>query len=308
LLGTCAWAGPTRAAELEWSAPAVCGDASSIASQVQQLTQQPLAAVKEADFCVTIELGPSGQWLLHLRTRPRPSGPETVRELSGASCEEAKDAAAVAIAMAIHSLPGSTSSAEPGEAPKPEAAGQPSNPSPTKAAGPELSERSVRYTLGAGLAADRGTLPALAPGVSLEFAVGVSVLRIVAVATLFPAQQARLADGRRGADIGLALGALLLCGDPAVGPFRLSGCAGFEIERLSASSVGVTPHNEVHRFRFGPRAELGVTWPTTSRVRGWIRAGAAFALPRDWFTLNAEFVHKPAAFALRTTLGVEFEF
>jgi len=296
---------PAGAADLDWSAPPGCGDAASVVAQVEQLTQQPLSAVEDADFSVHIEPGPGGQWRLLLRTSPRPSGPETVRELQGASCEEAKDAAAISIAMAINLRP----DPEPQPAPQAPTDLPQSEPQPPPSAAPaEPQEAALRWTIALGLALDLGTLPALAPGASLELALGFSLLRFGAIVALFPAQEARLDGGELGADMELASAALQACVEPTVGQFRLAGCAGFEIGQLWASSVGVEPEVDAQQLRYGPRAELGVAWPTSSMVRIWSRIGGVFAQPQDWFTVNDEQLHEPAFLALRMALGVEIQF
>ena len=296
-------AGQVRAAEVEWSAPAQCGDPSSLVSQIDVLSQQPLAAVGDVDFSVHLERDSAGPWRLVLRTRERRNGSESVRELSTASCEEAKDAAAVAIAMAIEArrhAPVEAAKVQPVERPpvKRKVAVEPP-PTAADATG------GLRLALAAGLAVDAGTLPALAPGPDLEFALDASGLRLIAVISWFPAQTARLSDGASAADIDLMLAGLLACAGPSVRSLRFLGCAGLELGRMTATSIGVRPRVRDASFVYAPRAELGVSWPDSDAVRIWIRAGGVLPLPRNWYTVNGERVHRPGVVGLRATIGVE---
>jgi hypothetical protein len=241
--------------------------------------------------------------------------------LTGASCNEVADAAAVAIAMAIEANDENDRAAQPavGDAtavdepapPDAHARGEPTaQPAPapvSTAAVVSASGDALRFALGAGAALDYGSLPELAPGAELDLSLGWRALRLTALGTFFPTQQTRLSSNPdHGGEFRLALGGLLACGERRFGALAAFGCGGFELGRLSAKGIGV------HNPRFGDsgwqalRAELGGRYELVAGLGVLLRAGIALPLARRAFVLDdTETVHRPSSVALRALIGLE---
>ena len=109
---------PAAAAELRWSGPPDCDRQHAVSTQVESIVGRPLAAVEALDFEVTVSRADDA-WRLELVTEEH--GAKGRRSLSGQSCGEVTNAAAVLIAMAIRSageapLPADNASPPPHEA------------------------------------------------------------------------------------------------------------------------------------------------------------------------------------------------
>jgi hypothetical protein len=304
--------GPVSAADLAWSAPSECGDASDVRKQVERLIDEPLSKVDDIAFDVRIEPARQHQWRLTLQTRT--AGQARTRELFGISCSEVKDAAAVAIAMTISAHgqqrrePSAAASNADTSAPSKQTVSHHPVAPPTAASSP--ADR-LRFAVAAALALDLGILPRLAPGPELEVSLHWSVLRVIALAALFSAQPARLADGVRGGDISMWLTGLLVCGERTLDRFALLGCGGFELGKVSVEAVGVARQHNTSKPTYGPRAELGALWEVADATRLWVRVGGVLPLLRDQYVLNddpALPVYKASQLSLRATLGVELSF
>ena len=293
-----------NASEIEWSAPARCGDAGAVAAQVEQLTERDLAASEDIDFVVEITESRPGSWLLRLHTRSRTGGDETIREVSGASCETLRDAAAVAIAMAIdaaHKVEAVHASAP---APPP-----PPRPSPPPVATQPSAATRVAFGVTAALVLEHGLLPRVAVGPALELTMGMSTLRLAVRATVFIPQRATVGEGSTAsADFGLGTGDVFACWQPAFGAWRLLGCAGFELGLLTLHSDGFDKKTDLNRAVFGPLAELGATWHVIGTLRIALLAAAATLVPRDSFASEGKTLHREGPVSLRLGLGVELEF
>lgn len=292
--------GTARAAELAWSAPAECGDAQAVHTQVEQLIERPLSQVPEVDFEVTIAAAPKHGFRLELRTRT--TGQTRTRELAASSCKELKDAAAVAIAMTVRAETAPQVAPQP--APEPER--EPEAPQPTAAeedAGP-----AAHFAVAGALVLDLGLLPSLAPGPELEVSLQLGALRLIAFGSFFPAQSSRLAGGT-GGDFSLWLSGVLGCARRTFSPVDILACGGAELGQLSIEAVGASQAYDPSRWVVQLRAELGASWQVSEEIGIFARAGGALPLIRDRFVLNAsdaQRVHRPSQLALRLTVGVEF--
>jgi hypothetical protein len=311
---------PAYAADLAWTAPGDCATRASAQEQIERLVGRSLAEVEHVDFQVEIARSGAREWRVAVRTIARDGGAR-VRELTGASCAEVADAAAVAIAMAIEASDESDLAQQPpagdvaaDDAPVPpdarardEAPAQPAPERTSTAASTPASPDALRFALGAGLMLDHGSLPELAPGAELALSLGWRALRLTALGEFFPNQQTRLSSNPdHGGEFRLALGGLLACGERGFGALAAFGCGGFELGRLSAKGIGV------HNPRFGDsgwqalRAELGGRYEFVAGLGVLLRAGIALPLERRAFVLDAtQTVHRPSSAALRALIGLE---
>jgi hypothetical protein len=220
--GHAVWIGaaPAHAADLAWTALDDCATRASAQEQIERLVGRPLTEVENVDFAVEIVRSGAREWRVAVRTLAHDGGPR-VRELTGATCTEVADAAAVAIAMAIEASDENDLAAQspthdaavdepaaPDHAPDEPAA--PSDEHATAAVEASASADALRFALGAGAVLDHGSLPELALGAELALSLGWRALRLTALGTFFPTQQTRLSSNPdHGGEFRLALGALL---------------------------------------------------------------------------------------------------
>jgi hypothetical protein len=304
------------AANLELQAPDACPAVDSIREEVERLVGRPLSEVEAIDFHVEIrENGREWRVVVESVTRAEPRD-SRARELKGASCAEVADAAAVAMAMAIHATeapeaepevatPASTAAAAPAvnsDQTAPPVSAEPSHRASARAA------RSV--TFGAGLygALDAGALPQVTPGGELDAWVGVGALRVAALGAWFVPQEKRLADGT-GGHFELVFGGVLLCAERPLGQFALRACGGGEFGQLSARGIGVAQSHSVDSPWRAARAEIITALALAGPLRGAAAIGASVPFVRRDFVLNqAEPVYQPASVGGRGWIGLELSF
>jgi len=314
----CALSAPfaARAAELQVSAPGQCTDADAIRAQVENLIGRPLADVERVDFAVAINARASGDFLLALRITERDGSAEArTRELLGASCAEASEAAAVAIALAItgdekplaqHLAEQAAASRTPATPPTTEAdRSPPSPPVPAHARAAAPSPWWFAVALGGTL--DGGILPALAPGAQLELAAGLHAFSLRAYGGAFAAQETRLSQSDAGAELWLMLGGALLCGERELAALRALACAGAELGSLSGEGLVKMP--KPRSVLFGAlRADIGVGFELQAPLSLVARAGVSVPFARREFQINNGMtVHRPASVSGRVLLGVELK-
>lgn len=304
-----------HAAELRFAAPPECAVSDGVREQVQGLTGGALAEVEGIDFELEVQKDGSS-WNLILRTLRRGESTAGTRRLSGSSCAEVTDAAAVAIAMAVNERPSTEAAASASEtatdAPRVLAPEPPAQPAPASLATP-LASRPPRSSTGFSTAAaldgvlDIGALPNPAPGVELGLSAGFPRVKLVVVGSAFAAQQARLDDGK-GGEFRLLLGGLLGCAQQRFGHFQGTACGGAELGQVSAEGLGV------QRPRFGNgrwraiRAEIGVSDALTAGVSLVLRLAAIVPLERPEFVVDgAQRVHRSSSVTGRALVGIELQ-
>jgi hypothetical protein len=281
-----------------------------ILEQVRGLTGRALEEVNGVEFELELEHAGDG-WKLVLRTLRGDEQSPRVRELSGASCGEVTDAAAVAIAMAVNERPVIDAPASAAEA-----ASEPPNSQPPERVVPPVStpppappRSSSWFSAAAALhgVLDVGALPNLAPGVELDLSAGSSRVQGVLVAGAFVPQQSRLADGK-GGEFRLLIGGALGCAAQSFGRVRGSGCVGFELGQISGEGVGVQRSQLGSRLWSALRAEIGVSDAVAPGFSLVARVAAVAPLTRPEFVVDGlERVHRPSSVAGRALVGVEFQ-
>jgi hypothetical protein len=309
-----------QAAEVHMRAPDGCVEASAVVEQVDGLLGRPLGSVEGVDFEVEIAEGSHRQWRLRLDTIDRADRRRRTRELSGNSCAELADAAAVTIAMSIKSsessavgnrTPEKSTTPPPEEVPSREAnlptvAAQAAAPPPA----------SLRVSVALAVVADAGALPHAGVGLAIEGSLQFRRLRLVGQGALFPSQDTRLpavgggTGGGAGGDFQLAVGAALACVTEGLDRLTVLGCGGGEIGRLSGEGVGANiASSSRDALWMAGRAEIGVALPFSPRLAVVLRAGAAVPIRRPTFVLDGNTrVHRPGNVTARASLGVELGF
>jgi hypothetical protein len=176
------------------------------------LLGRPLAEVDTVDFELTLTVH-EGRWRVALVSIERARDERRLRVLTGNSCTEAADTAAVAISLAIRSAESADGSSESfAEEPGPAAASpKPAEPVPSPAPKDERPERSpapTRSPVGAVVAAsvliDFGALPRASPGIGVAAGVTWSFLRATALGQFFARLHPASSPGVAAVSDGLA--------------------------------------------------------------------------------------------------------
>jgi hypothetical protein len=308
-VGIFAAAPHARAATVEWSSPADCERAEVVEARVEELVGRPLASVDEPNFQVNVTEAP-GQWNLTLVTRT--GGGTSRRELSGQSCGEVTEAAAVAMAMAIRAaVPNASENSEPSPpaetpAPAPPAtAASPARDRPTPAPHPKSSGARLGGVVGIAALLDTAALPAPTFGVAVGAGLRWGWLRAELQGAAFAPQTASLGEGR-SAEFGLLSGALLGCIEPPTPGVAVFGCGGFELGSLSGEGHGVSNPEVGAALWAALRLEAGAEYKVNPALGLAARLGVAVPLERRQFVLDGEPVYRPAALGVRAALGVDF--
>ncbi len=150
------------AATLRYEAPSECPAAETLRDEMERLLGVALADAADVDVLVQIELAANNGWRVLLTVRDRGAAEPRTRAISGHSCAEVADAAAVAAAIAIQARdpapsPAAADSIAPRPLPKADIAPTPAQPA-------RRTSPLARFGLGAALLFDTRSLPSLAVG------------------------------------------------------------------------------------------------------------------------------------------------
>lgn len=300
-----------RAADLQWDAPANCQRADAVSEQVEALIRSPLSAVESLSFAATLRQN-GEKWTLELVTRPGGAAAPRRRILTGQSCGEVSDAAALVIAMAVQDAAHEkTDDAEPRGAPSSPAKTTSSTPAMTPAAPaspppPPLADGVPRlgslFALGA--FADTAALPGSSLGLALNAGVHYRIVRATLEMSALAPRSRELGGGQR-AEFSLFSGALIACVEHRLTSVIALGCGGFELGRLSGEGHGITNPRLGSALWEAARVDVGAAFPAGGALRFSSRLGVAVPLERPVFQLDRKDVHRPAALGLRWWLGLE---
>jgi hypothetical protein len=316
-----AWA-PSASAEpgkwvLRWSAPPECPTEAEVVRSVEQLLGASDVAL-EADASVARR--PDG---FHLSLSWRKGPASATRELTGDTCSELAQAAALMIALAAEpslAVPGDSgvgAAAEPAPSsakPPPVAPPPPPAPSPeprpsseteTEVRGPEPPPRfALSPRLGGTV--DAGSLPRATvggfAGVGLRYGSYALVVEGLAFA---PKETDRPAGSGR---FWLGVASLRPCGLVKLGEFRVAPCGAAELHGVPSRGLRVRSFEEriAWFLRFGASAE--VAYSLTRRLR-FVLGGALLLAPsRPRFVVDSVEVFTPELAAGRGQLGFELDF
>lgn len=276
-----------------------------VEEQIERLVGRPLAELGAAEFEIRVRQLRSS-WSLELSTRLSEREPARVREITGKTCGEVTDAAAVAIALATNELEDKSqpTARQPAAQPAPvPSAPRASNPPAPKAKQSPDNPFGVTSNLAA--LVDVGALPNPDVGAQLELWLGSKRLRAGAYGALLAPERTSVPTGA-GGEFELFFGGLALLAAREFGPWSAHALIGSELGSLSGEGRDVTrPHRH---------SELW--WALQGGVGGARKLGSAFALfgraslvlplRRPEFVLNQrETVHRPAGLEGRGVLGVE---
>jgi hypothetical protein len=269
LLYSLAMKGHARAAgtlEVDWQTPE-CASVSEFRARLAAALERPVEAVLSGVLHLRVSMGEDTQasgFALHVEMDHE--GSPLSRDVTAASCDEAVEAAALIVALALDSLDAPAQAPERAREREPEAL------------------RKARALLPF-LSAQAGVSTAELPAPTLQFSAGagldVARFRIGAEGMWLASQRAYRSDknasGQRvGGEIGLSGGGMSLCYLPVAGKLTLATCL-----------LGQAGQWRSHG--------LGVSTPRTQRAL-WLAAGARVAL--------AYRVSKYLALSLATDLQV----
>lgn len=311
LFGTLLLGQVVSATELEWSAPESCSE-DSFVQQVEDNLQQSLAELTLESIAVMVTEGPSA-WVLEFSLHEEGTERPPSRKLTGASCADVSGAAAVAVAMALHSRAGQQRASEPAPAVQPAAESpvatgdvspderEPAAPAATEESGPPyqwpiqlllLGDVSLlgtpSYGLGVGVGVARG---------SWEGALSGAVL---------PKVELRTSDTlgmTLGASMGMAAGCFHVGGPPATPRV----CLGYELGVVygEGSGTGLRVSRQQRALWHALRPEVGLGVPLAPGLSLRLFAGAAVRLSRARFVYDAGRVaHEMPSISARGTIGV----
>lgn len=302
-------AGRASAANVTWRAPSSCSESRSLVEQAERLLGRPLDSVDSVDFEIAVHEHDDGRWTVSLDAVERFTGERRRRELSGLSCAEVTDMAAVAVAMTVESgeSTGTTTKAPDDGAPQQ----KPSRSSTATArpgAPPEKNRvkapRRFGFSLNAAAAADAGALPNVAPGFDVGASLGHRSVRLTAFGEMFVSQTRD--SGGKGGDFELLVGGFLACGVGKLSHLGILGCLGAEGGRLSGTGVGVRTAKSGESPWWAPRADVGVLVPLGARFSLLARLAATLPRVRREFVLDeTTSVHQPAVATGRALVGIE---
>jgi hypothetical protein len=310
---------PASAAELLLDDSASCTSADELSFRVQRLLGRPLAEVHGMLLSVRIESTREGyDARLDVARLGANAG---TRSLDATTCEELSESLALAIVVAIGTVP------EPAEvAPASTAfeALEPQTPAvmavkapvdaPVKGpAAPSRVDTESGPRLGgtAWMIGDTGTLPAPGVGVAIGISAAWPSLELRAIATWLPEREGtrRTFDaGSPSVSIGLVAGTAIACVPFSVTAraLRLVACGGWEVGQLSGSGTHVSVSYHQRRLWSAARLDLAGRWALESSALGvelLITAAAPFT--RDDFVVD-DFgsLHRPANVVGRLGLGL----
>lgn len=224
------------------------------------------------------------------------------RELFVGTCDEASDAAAVAIAMAV------TSSEELAEPARSEGVSSAAVPPMEQPDSQPPAPTPWQMSFGVFGALDHGALPTLSAGAEGTLSASHGALQITALGAYFAPRTAQLADGR-GGEFSLALGGLLVCGQHRKGRLVLRACAGAELGVLRAKGIGLNQPRLGSAPWQALRGQVAVGWEIVPRVLLVAELALTLPLAQPAFLVDGEDrVHTVGPVTERGLLGVEFLF
>jgi hypothetical protein len=307
--------------ELAWDAPVGCPTREVVLARVEQLLGESSTSNDQPlDVRASITLQPDGTFRAALGT-PQ-AGTDRLRTLEAATCVELAEASAVVIALVFspaamtERIEGPAQSPPPREAPT--AAGEvvPSEVAPSGRRGmitPSALRGHAQLRLGvsAGVAADVGTIAAVAPGLMLQAGAHYGTSFEFAVrGSYFPDRSSTVAaQPNKGADIQLGTLATLACFFPIVLPVELGLCGELELGYLHARGFGTAFDAGRGAWWLAPGAGLSAAYPARGRFRSRFNADALFPIARTEFLLtNVGSAHQLPAISPRFGFCLELVF
>ena len=301
-----------NAADLRWDSPPNCERSDAVSEQVEALIHRPLDEVEALEIRVAIRQ--DGEvWTLELVTEAAPTSATRKRTLTGRSCAEISDAAAVLVAMAIQDAAREPSAEDSNADRETQAREEITTPvaesPPTRPAAPRMPASPRRAPLGssllaAGVIGDSAALPGGSLGFAVDAGLRYGALRAGFEGTALAPRTRELAAGQ-SAEFSFFAGALLGCVEGELRPVLAFGCGGFELGRLSGEGRGVINPRIGSATWQAARVDLGLAFPSSGSLRFHARVGVVAPLARPSFQLDQKDAYRTGAIGGRAWIGVE---
>lgn len=313
-------------AELAWSAPDDCPDASEVMRRSEEL-----AGLEEGDaeleVAATVEQIEHG-YSLRLSVRARGEDQEHTRELEAAECGALADVTALVLALGLDPFGVAERARVPEGPPVPTAApttpdhqtertvvGEADPPLPVlpppvdTPRSPHAGRDGVGFGLRLLAGGEYGALPNGSGGARLALGLLTRRFRVEAHGSYWLPRPALLASKGVGLDLRLAAGGVDGCYRFYAGRrVELPVCVGAEIGLMRADTVGTPGGERAHALWSAARLAPAVSWRVADWVGLWAGLEGFVALARPRFSLTTDEVFTPAPVGGRLLAGVEFGF
>lgn len=308
-------------AELAWSAPQSCPTEEDVQRALEEAIHQPLADAEPLRFEVRVELevGGAARVVLTVQEASASAKPKQ-RVIQAKDCVEAKDAAIVAMALALGAIAEDdsgvetddaqrdgppTDDADPSESARPKTRSSPAEPSParsTASASPLLLGTEASFVL------DSGSLPNLAPGAEAGVSLGWRQVGARVTGVVLPKDSVTV-EGDAGGSFTLLAASLAACGSTADAVLSAETCAGCELGRMSGSGFGIREAEDASSWWVAPRVDVSLRVRMGETIAGFLRGGAAVPQVRERFRINnvTPMVHRTDSAVWRLGVGLRFE-
>ncbi len=299
------------AAELEWTAPTGCSQHAFV-QQLEDTVERGLTEIHLDALLVKVKVSADGSWLAEFSLTGADRHASPSRKITGTSCEDVSRAAAVAAAMAIHSL-------------------RATERDDTEAVSPETDDASATASTGASFDAEPLARFETSPNAPLRFPLQLILLGDVALlgtatyalgvgagmgrerwevdlsAVLFAGVQGDVSDAiavELNAYVAMASGCWILVAESLVQP---RACLGYEFGVVSGkgTGAGLAVERRQNALWYAVRPELRIGVPLSSSVELRMGAGLAIALSQAAFVIDAGRVgHELPSSSLRGALAL----
>jgi hypothetical protein len=291
---------------IEWEAPESCPDAQALYARLSTLLDHDLSALGSARVRGVVVGAEAG---LRLTLEVVDSGRRSSRVLVADDCSDLFEAAALAIALAVH---GESAGAEPPGAVMPEAGAMqgPFADASSMGEGAEVQRAmleaapSLSWSAGAEAVIDFGALPALAPGLALDARAHWRSYSLGVYASLLP-EQRLVVRGGNYIDFGLMVAGLRACRALLGGASSLDACLGFEVGRFTAFGPQLDASRQIEDLWLAPAGAVEFRQSIWGPLGLRVRSEALLPLLRKQYAVNeTDAVHAPSGVDVRLFAGV----
>jgi hypothetical protein len=310
----CARSAGASAFELEWAAPSECPNADFVKAEVEKVVGRPWQQLGQpwqaAQARVTAE---GGGYRLRV-TVVAHTGATSQRDVLGASCTEATEAAVAILTAGMapgqeqrQDAPSGPSAPEPPAGVEPGAANGNDRPAPASSAERDAG-LPIQPLLGARLGADLGTLASAAPFAEVTGGFALGRLELLGSLGITGKVLDEVGGSAAGAQMFLIMGRLSGCWQITVGNPVLKGCAGVEVGSLEASGFGTAERREGRAFWSAGVAEAALDWHMSDASFASLGVSALVPFRQIHVALAPADVHRTSALAVRPWLGLGLRF
>jgi hypothetical protein len=292
---------------IEWEAPVSCPDTQALYARLSTLLDHDLSALGGARVRGVVVGEAVG---LRLTLEIVEAGRRSSRVLVADDCNDLFEAAALAIALAVHGEgaavgPSSTVRAE-ANAPRGLAdAGRRGEQAEVQPAMPETAP-SLSWSAGAEVVIDFGALPAPAPGLAVDSRLHLGPWALGVHASLLP-EQRLLVRGANYVNFGLMAGGFRGCRALLGGASGVDACLGFEAGRFTAFGPELDASRQIDDLWLAPGAAIEVRQSMWGDLQLRVRAESLVPLLRKQYAVNrTDAVHAPSGVDLRLFAGLTF--